>query len=1135
MHLLRIDSRSLDEAEAAVDLGQSPADILFLSFADSDLALVAEAAQRRKPGAMSLRLANLGLLRHPYSVDLYIEKAAAKARFVLVRVLGGLDYWRYGIEEFSRAARERNFAFAAVPGDAAQDPRLDAASTVPAAELQYIHAAFQEGGARHISALFDFIEARGGAKSGAPMLLQLEPAPQAGEFTAGCRSLHRPKGQALIVFYRSFLLSGGTCAIEMLADALAARGLAVTSFYLPSLKDEQAIAILRSEFERRKPDVIISTTGFSARSDDQAGVLEEADAPVLQAVFAGASAERWRENPRGLSAADLAMNVVLPELDGRLITRAIAFKQEVQHHAEFEFTPRVHAPLSSRVAFVSDLAWAWADLRKTAPAQRRIACIIPDYPGRQGRGGYAIGLDVEKSVLSIAATLKGAGYVTGALPPAGELMRGLENGTTTVCFALENYLAAFEAMPPAFADSIRASWGNPEQETQGGAFLFRAIRAGNLIVALQPDRALSANRKFHYHDTALPPCHTYVAFYAWLRGCERIHALIHCGTHGTLEWLPGKAVALSEDCAPEAVLGPVPVVYPFIVNNPGEAAQAKRRIGAVTIGHMTPPLMPAESHGAALELEALFDEYATAESLDPKRAKQLAKAILDRAQETGLLQESGADARADPGGALQKLDAWLCDLKEMRITAGLHVFGQAPEESLRDASAAALLHAADAGAGNKPCYDMGRLRGLIDFCGHAERAGLLAALGGRFVPPGPGGAPSRGRLDVLPTGRNLYGIDPRAVPTRTAWEIGKRTAAEVLSRHLQDHGEWPRRIIMDVWASATMRTGGDDLAQALALMGVKPVWDNASSRVTGFEIIPSARLGHPRVDVTLRISGLFRDVFPAQIALFDQAVRALSELGEEEDISPLAAASRRDGAYPLRIFGAAPGSYGIGLTAAIDRDPMAAREALGAHYLASASHAFSGASGEANPAEGFAHRVGEADAFIHAQDQAEQDLLDSSEIIDHAGGFAAAAQMLGNKAAAVYHLDTSRPQATKVRTLGEEVARLVRGRASNPRWIKGQMRHGHRGAAEIATALDNLYALAVLSDAVQSRHFELLFDTTLGAPDVREFLVSANPKAARAMTNRFDDAITRGFWQTRRNSVFASLSRLKERLGDGRS
>ena len=595
-----------------------------------------------------------------------------------------------------------------------------------------------------------------------------------------------------------------------------------------------------------------------------------------------------------------------------------------------------------------------------------------------------------------------------------------------------------------------------------GAFRLRLVRLGKLIAAVQPDRGDASSRKGDYHNLNLPARHAYVAFYFWLTRKEKVDAIVQLGAHGTLEWLPGKAVALSETCAPEVLLGPTPVVYPFIVNNPGEAAQAKRRIGAVAIGHLTPPLIAAGSYGSALELERLFDEFAEAQALDPRRARAIAPLILERGRETGLLKECAADDKP-PEEALVALDAWLCDLKEMRVGDGLHVFGQSPDSA--DGFAGLELDAAARDT----------LSARVAASGAAESLGLLRALGGRFVPPGPAGAPARGRLDVLPTGRNIYAIDPRSAPTRNAWEIGRRTAEEIVKRYAQDHGEWPKRIVLDLWGSATMRTGGDDLAQAFALIGCRPTWDAASTRVSGFEVLPLAMLGRSRVDVTLRISGLFRDVFPAQIALFSAAVRAVAALEESVDDNPLASLQ---GASLARIFGAAPGAYGVGLGARIAQGDWAERSELAEAYLAATSHAYDG-EGEAREAAGeFRTRVAGAEAFVHAQDLPGQDALDADAVAEHEGGFAAAAAEVGANPT-LYHLDTTTAHAPKIRTLAQEIARSLRGRAANPRWISGQMRHGHRGGAEIAQSLDNLYCFAALTDAVESPQFDLIFDATL--------------------------------------------------------
>jgi cobaltochelatase CobN len=664
-------------------------------------------------------------------------------------------------------------------------------------------------------------------------------------------------------------------------------------------------------------------------------------------------------------------------------------------------------------------------------------------------------------------------------------------------------------LPPSFVGAVVADWGDAADDPalREGSFCFRFGRFGHLLIATQPDRGRRDTRKSEYHDAGLAPRHAYVAFYFWLRELERIDAMIHCGAHGTLEWLPGKSVALSEDCAPEVVLGAVPLVYPFIVNNPGEAAPAKRRTSAVVISHLTPPLVAAGAHGAIAEIEALLDEYSEALALDGRRARLLKDLIISKASDNGLLHECGAGEGDD---ALIKLDAWLCDLKDMRIADGLHVFGQSPHGELRAASIAQFGALAD-----------GSVAGVLDRCGPAELDGLVRALDGRFVEPGPAGAPARGRLDVLPTGRNLFTIDPRAAPTRTAWEIGQRAAAEVLARYAQDHGEWPRRIVLDLWGSANMRTGGDDLAQAMALLGVRPRWDHGSSRVSGYEILPLASLGRPRVDVTLRISGLFRDVFPSQIALFDAAIRAVSQLDEPIGENPLAGQGD-----VRRIFGAAPGRYGVGLGARLAEGDWRTRDDLAEVYLAATSHAY-GASAEGEEASSaFAASVASADAFVHVQDMPGQDALDSDAFAEHEGGFAAAAAMLDN-APAVYHLDGTTPGEARVRTLAENVARALRARATNPRWLQGQMRHGHRGAAEIAETVDNLFAYAALTDAAPSRHFDLLFDATCGDDTVRAFLKSANPQAAEAIANKFEEAALRGYWTSRRNSSVAILADLR--------
>ncbi|TIM17847.1 MAG: cobaltochelatase subunit CobN, partial [Mesorhizobium sp.] len=577
-----------------------------------------------------------------------------------------------------------------------------------------------------------------------------------------------------------------------------------------------------------------------------------------------------------------------------------------------------------------------------------------------------------------------------------------------------------------------------------------------------------------YHDPTLPPRHALLAFGLWLRKSLGVHALVHVGAHGTLEWLPGKTVALSEDCFPEIVTGGLPVIYPFIVSNPGEAAQAKRRIAAVTLGHLPPPLTGAGLDENQHKLERLVDEYAQADGLDRRRRDRLAKLIVDTAQKTGLASEAGVAGTDAPDEALRRIDAWLCDLKDFAIKDGLHIYGRAPE----DEPDAMRRQSAD-----------------------AEKAALLAALDGRHVKAGSAGAPARGRSDVLPTGRNLFTSDPRTMPTPTAYDLGKAAAEEVVRGYMQSHGDWPRSLVIDLWGSASLRTGGEEIAQGLALMGCRPQWDSATGRITGIEVLPPATLGRPRVDVTWRISGLFRDMFPTQIALIDAAANAVAARDEDDTENPLAAKTRADGKLSPRIFGTSPGTYGAGVEDILSSGNWAAREEIGRAYLDATSHAYGGAKGEG------------------------RDILEGSADVAFIGGFSAALAALGRNADVIV-LDTTDPQKPKPRSLSEAVSRVVRARAVNPRFISGQMRHGPRGASEFAETVDRLVGFAETTHAISGTLIEAVHDAYLGDPMVRAFILRENPAAAKVIAERFLSARRRGLWHPLRNSIDDDLTAL---------
>ena len=1047
MHVLATQTTSLDEVESAVDLAQSPADIVVLSFSDSDLSALAAAWQRDGERLPSLRLASLKKLKHPMSVDLYVDSVVAGARAVIVRCLGGLDYWRYGLERIADLARDKGLLFAALPGDDRPDARLGSMSTASAEALGLLDRFFRGGGVDNLGNALRYVGMTFGHD-----LPWNPPAAVGSVAVLGKAWDERPC--ALIVFYRANLMAADIAPIEALMAALDREGLAPLAVAVSSLKDPSVDAPVAELLKTRKPAIILNTTAFSALREDDTTILDRAGVPVLQVVLSGSTRAAWESSDRGLTPSDLAMNVVLPELDGRLLTRAISFKDEAPVDPRLEFASVRHQPDSGRVDYVARLAANWARLATKARAERKLALVLSNYPARGGRAGYAVGLDSVASVVEILRLFGREDYDIGGRDWKASDIEALLNGT--------------------------------------GPFL----RCGKVIVLLQPDRGAA------YHDTSAEPHPDYVEVYRWLREDEKIDALIHLGTHGTLEWLPGKALALSADCWPERVLGPVPVIYPFIVNNPGEAVQAKRRLGAVTIGHLTPPLSAAGLHGKLAELESLIEEYASADGLDRRRLGFLEDEIVERAWSSGLAGDCGLEMGEPGRSAVAKLDAQLCDIKELSIRDGLHIFGRTPG----DDALTKLIAATKAEAAVRQSPDR-------------EREALIAALDGRRVAPGPAGAPTRGRADVLPTGRNLTSIDPRTIPTRTAAAIGGRAAGEVVRRYLQDHGDYPRALMIDLWASASLRTGGDDLAQAFAYLGVQPVWDAGSSRVTGIEVLPLAALDRPRIDVTLRISGLFRDIFESQIGLFDLAVRKVAKLDEPDADNPLAAASRA-GADLSRVFGGAPGSYGARAGDLALDGVWQTRGDLGAAYLAGVTHAYGGRETLSDANEAFRGRVGDADVLVHPQDDRERDLLDGDGVADFAGGFAAAAALLGN-APELYHLDTSRAEAPKARRLSEEIARVVRGRLTNPQWLNGMLAHGHRGVAEIAQGVDALFAFSATADAVPGALFDATHAALIADEAVFVAMKNANPAAAQAIADRLQDALARGLWVTRLNSVVA--------------
>jgi cobalamin biosynthesis Mg chelatase CobN len=1463
MHLLSAQAGAIQQEGEAIDLAQAPGAYIFASSADSELAMLAGAADR--VGEDQLRLANLLRLSNNLSVDMWLDQTVRHARLVVLRLIGGAAYFQYGVDELNALCANRNIPLVLLPGDANPDPILQSRSTIPPQDWTSLHHLFIAGGPENADAILAAFAALAafsplplGERSAASqpgegaLLGALAPHPfprfglwhprtgmtdQAGlralssPLPLGERSAAQPPGEGAfdlsedagpsrphipILFYRAALEGAGTATLEALVAELEARGLAPVPVVVSSLKEAACIAFVQQVLSAFPPSAIFNLTAFALGVAD----LPEAqnpfmgtDAPVIQLIQSGRSEAQWQADPQGLSSKDMAMYLVMPEVDGRIGGILVGHKADAVWHERTQCPLSAYAPDPGGITRAVDLAHNWARLRHTPRAERKLAIILANYPIRDGRLANGVGYDAPESTVRMLMELERAGYdLDGKAPVAPSPLEGegrgggwrsdplmdphpqslpsrgreatplvfgnartvqdkssrarrlraeqtvpervlwpllktfaakgvkfrrqvplgkyiadfashhpklvieldgdthftapgeardqvrtsflksigydvlrftnadlanpdgvwqtisakinalsartlpsplrggseggagaasarmfphtsadlitlLQSGPTNAhpqrgqsaaVLPLSRYATLFANLPEETRAAIMARWGDPATDPfiRDGAFHLPAHRFGNVVLLLQPARGWHLDETESYHDPNLVPPHAYVAAYLWLRHDFGAHAMVHNGKHGTLEWLPGKSAALDADCYPDALWGQLPHLYPFIVNDPGEGTQAKRRTGAVIIDHLVPPLTRAETYGPLKDLEALLDEYYAASGMDRRRLALLKRRILDFTRDSRLDQDIGLPE--DETEALIRIDNFLCDLKEAQIRDGLHIFGTAPEGGMARDLAVALARvprgdapgdnsliraladdlklgfdplsvtladpwrgpdifaplvsvkvnslptncrigdlvanleaiAAELVDGTRTCPEdwpatnavLRTVKTLIEprlaASGPAEMAAFLDALDGRFIAPGPSGGPSRGRLDVLPTGRNFYSVDARAVPTPSAWELGRKSAESLVLRHLQDHGHYLKSVALSVWGTANMRTGGDDIAQAMALIGARPVWDPGSLRVSGYEIIPLARLDRPRVDVTLRISGFFRDAFPAQIALFDRAIRAIGALDEPEADNPIAARMRAEALGLMadgkseseasleagaRIFGSKPGTYGAGLGQLIDSGKWDDKTDLANQAIGWGQYAY-GARAHGTPLQDrFRARLGQIDAVIHNQDNREHDLLDSDNYYQFEGGLSAAAETLSGLKPAAYHNDHSRPENPKIRTLEQEISHVMRSRVVNPKWLAGMMRHGYRGAFEIIATVDFMFAFAATTGAVRTHHFDLAFEAFVEDDAVRDWLKAVNAHGYDELIAKFNEARQRGLWSPRSNSAFAYL------------
>ncbi len=1185
--------------------------ILLLSTSDTDL-LSARAAT----GPVTYRLANparLALEDLPGLLD--------GVELVVVRLLGGIRAWQEGLDTLLAG----DLPVVVLSGEQAPDAQLMEASTVPVGIAAEAHAYLAHGGPANLGQLARFL-------SDTVLLTghgfePPAPAPTWGplERTARAAAPGAATGPTVaVLYYRAHHMSGNTAFVEALCRAVEDAGGRPLPLFVASLRapEPELIEALGAA------DAIVTTVlaaggtrpaEASAGGDDEAwdaGALTALDVPVLQALCLTSPRAAWEENDEGLSPLDAATQVAVPEFDGRLITVPFSFKE-----VDEDGLP-VYVADAERAARVAGIAVRHARLRHIPAADKRLALVLSAYPTKHSRIGNAVGLDTPASAVALLRRLRAEGYDLGpedgpdALPglvsgEGDELIYALieagghdqewlteeQLARNPVRIPAADYCRWYATLPRELRDAVEEHWGPPPGEMfvdtsrdPEGEIVLAALRRGNLLVVIQPPRGFGENPIAIYHDPDLPPSHHYLAAYRWMAtptadGGFGADAMVHLGKHGNLEWLPGKNAGLSAACGPDAALGDLPLIYPFLVNDPGEGTQAKRRVHATLVDHLVPPMARADSYGDIARLEQLLDEYAAISAMDPAKLPAIRAQIWTLIQAARLDHDLGLEQRPDDDGFddfLLHVDGWLCEVKDAQIRDGLHVLGGAPTGPERVNLVLAILRARQIWGGTSALPGLREALGLdesaatrtgadeaeeraralvqamedaawapeavekavltlpdeqrpavsavLDFAAREVVPRLAAttdeidhavhALNGGFVPAGPSGSPLRGLVNVLPTGRNFYSVDPKAVPSRLAWETGQALADSLLERYRADNGgQWPHSVGLSLWGTSAMRTSGDDVAEALALLGIRPVWDDASRRVTGLEPVPLDQLGRPRVDVTLRISGFFRDAFPHVVGLLDDAVRLAASLDESDEDNYVRAHTRADLAAhgderraTTRIFGSRPGTYGAGLLQLIDSRDWRTDADLAEVYTVWGGYAY-GRGLEGRPAreemESAYRRIAVA---AKNTDTREHDIADSDDYFQYHGGMVATVRALKGTAPAAYIGDSTRPETVRTRTLHEETSRVFRARVVNPRWIEAMRRHGYKGAFELAATVDYLFGYDATTGVVADWMYDKLAQTYLLDPENRAFLEEANPWALHGMAERLLEAESRGLW-----------------------
>ncbi|WP_313674398.1 cobaltochelatase subunit CobN [Mycolicibacterium sp.] len=1191
--------------------------VLLLSTSDTDLITA------RACGA-AYRWANPSRL-----VDGELAELLDGVGAVVVRVLGGYRAWPDGIDTLAGTG----LPVVVVSGEQAPDADLMQRSTVPAGIAVQAHAYLAQGGMENLRQLHAFLcdtllmTGFGFAPpADTPTWGLLEPRCEGCDGCGVKRSNSEPT--IAVLYYRAQQLAGNTAYIRAMCDAIKRAGGRPLPVYCTSLRNPPADLL---ELLKQADAMVVTVLAAGGATPAVVGAggdddgwdvkhLAALDIPILQGLCLTSSRARWSANDDGLSPLDVATQVAVPEFDGRIITVPFSFK-EIDADGLISYVPD-----PERCSRVAGLAVNHARLRRVPPAEKRLALIFSAYPTKHARIGNAVGLDTPASAIALLKALRDNGYDVGEVPGldasdgdalihalierGGQDPDWLTDGQLAgnpIRIPAARYLEWFAALPADLADAIVEQWGPAPGELYvdrsgdpDGEIVVAAMQSGNVVIVVQPPRGFGERPVAIYHDPDLPPSHHYLATYLWLRHEFGAHAAVHLGKHGNLEWLPGKTLGMSADCAPDAALGDLPLIYPFLVNDPGEGTQAKRRAHATLVDHLIPPMARAEAYGDISRLEQLLDEHAGVAVLDPVKLPAIRQQIWTLMRAAKMDHDLGLAERPEDDhfdDMLLHVDGWLCEIKDVQIRDGLHILGAAPVGSAELDLVLAILRASQLFGGDQHLPGLRQALGLAED-GSDDRASVdeaeeraralvgalqatgwdaarvdditddpaiapilrfaaqevvprlagtareidqvLRALEGRYIAAGPSGSPLRGLVNVLPTGRNFYSVDPKAMPSRLAWETGVAMADSLLDRYRADYGDWPRSVGLSAWGTSAMRTSGDDIAEILALLGVRPVWDEASRRVIDLTVIPLAELGRPRIDVTVRISGFFRDAFPHVVTMLDDAVRLVAGLDEPAEDNYVRAHVQADLAEnpderraTTRIFGSKPGTYGAGLLQLIDSRNWRDDADLAEVYTAWGGFAYGRGLDGRPAADDMQHQYRRIMVAAKNTDCREHDIADSDDYFQYHGGMVATVRALTGQSPAAYIGDNTRPDAVRTRTLNEETNRVFRSRVVNPRWMAAMRRHGYKGAFEMAATVDYLFGYDATAQVMADWMYEELTAQYVLDPQNRKFLGESNPWALHGMAERLLEAAGRGMWEKPEPATLDSLRQvLLETEGD---